>query len=270
MSSKKAYNKMFGMKGGKYKSKAMASLKAARKVGYRPQVQTVRVAIPGEMKYFDCENTGTALAATTTTWVAGTIVDPTATINLGSAAVATPLCLFAPTVGSALNQRVGRQVEVMKIKIHGDINVIPQASQGTADANTQIRIILVQDMQTNASQMTGAQLMNGSSASANVTLNSFQNPDNFGRFRVLKEKWMKVSNLNLAGSPTTADVVQSGQRLPFKITCNFKFPVEVHFNNTNGGTVADIVDNSFHLIAACDSTAYAPNIFYYSRVSYKE
>lgn len=256
---------------GTYKSKAMKSLQAARKVGYRRGTGIVkRTVLPNEAKVFDCENTCTALAATTTTWVAGTIVDPTSTINLGAAAVATPLCLFAPTVGSSLNQRVGRSVRVTKIKIHGDINSAPQAAQNQAEANTQIRIILVQDMQTNAAQMTSAALMNGSSASANVTLNSFQNPDNFGRFRVLKEKWFKISNLNLAGSPTTADVIQGGMRIPFKMTCNFKYPVEVQFNNVNGGTVADLTTNSFHLLAACDSTAYAPTLFYYSRVMFEE
>ena len=44
----------------------------------------------GEMKYFDCCRSNVNLPAVTTTWPAGAMVDPSTTINLGSAAVATP------------------------------------------------------------------------------------------------------------------------------------------------------------------------------------
>ena len=82
----------------------------------------------GEMKYFDTYKTTTAVGVVTTTWPAGAMVDPTTTVNLGAAAVATPLSLFVPTVGSALNQRIGRSVLVRKIKIHGQITA---AATGT-------------------------------------------------------------------------------------------------------------------------------------------
>lgn len=243
---------------------------AMARSGFSSVARSRGAAVTGEMKYFDCENTGTAIAATTTTWVAGTMVDPTSTINLGSAAVATPLCLFAPTVGAGLNQRIGRQCKVFKVKVHGHFNVPVQAAQGTADAPCVIRAMLVQDMQTNSAQMTGAQLMQDTSASAACTLQTFQNPNNFGRFKVLKEKWFTVRDMNLVGSPTAADVVQQGTIIPFKMARKFKFPTLVHFNATNGGTVADIVDNSFHLVIGTSSAAYVPSIFYMTRVSFKE
>lgn len=209
------------------------------------------------------------LAAVTTTWVAGTLVDPLTTINLGSAAVANPLCLCAPTVGAALNQRVGRKITVRKIKVHGHIAIPAQAAQAAADSACKIRIVLVQDQQTNAGQMTSAQLFQDATAAA-TTINTFQNPNNFGRFRVLKDKMLAISNLNMAGSPTAADIIQGSYRLNFKFNVNFRLPVEVHFNAVNGGTVLDIVDNSFHLLCGVDSVSYAPTINYYSRVCYKD
>lgn len=229
---------------------------------------TVKV---GEMKYFDTTLNDSALSAVTSTWVAGTIKDPATTINLGSAAVATPLCLVAPTVGAGLNQRVGRKITVRKIKVHGTINVAQQAAQAAADSANKVRIVLVQDCQTNAAQMTSAQLFNDASANEpTVTINAFQNPNNFGRFRVLKDKMITMSNLNLTGSPTAADVVQASARYQFKFNVNFKIPVEVHFNATNGGTVADIVDHSFHIICGAENVAYAPTLSYYVRVCYKD
>lgn len=232
-------------------------------------VKSQAAAVAGEMKYMDSESGTISIAATTTTWVAGTMADPSTTVNLGSAAVANPLTLCAPTVGSALNQRVGRKITIYKIKVHGTLSVAPQAAQSAADSATKLRLVLVQDTQTNATQMTAAQLFNDA-GNAIDTLNSFQNPNNFGRFRVWKDKMVCISNLNLAGGPTTADVIQAGWKGTFKINITFKQPVVVHFNATNGGTVADIVDNSFHIIAGTDNAAYVPQLFYYARVCYKD
>lgn len=253
----------------KQKAKRIAKKQAAARAGYTSVARSRGAAVTGEMKYFDTESGTISIAATTTTWVAGTMADPTTTINLGAAAVANPNNLCSPTVGAALNQRVGRKITIHKIKIHGTLAVAPQAAQAAADAACKLRLVLVQDCQTNATQMTGAQLFNDA-GNAIDTLNSFQNPNNFGRFRVLKDKMMCVSNLNLAGSPTAGDTIQAGWKGQFKFAINFKKPIVVHFNATNGGTVADIVDNSFHILAAADNTSYTPQLFYYARVCYKD
>lgn len=224
---------------------------------------------PDEMKYFDTELQSTAIAVVTTTYPAGAMKDPGTTIDLGGAAVATPLTLFAPVVGAALNQRIGRNCNVYKIKVRGAIQVATQAAQAAADNVARVRLMLVQDTQTNIAQMTAAQLLRNAGG-ASTTISSYQNPDNFGKFRVLKDKMITINNLNLTGSPTTADVIQAGMAREFKFMVNFKTPIKVHFNATNGGTVADIIDHSFHIVCAADNIAYAPTIQYYARVSYKE
>lgn len=225
--------------------------------------------VTGEMKYFDCDFNSTAITAVTTTWVAGTIVDPLTTINLGSAAVAAPLCLFVPIIGAQLNNRIGRQVNLMKIKITGTITVPVQAGQNTADNPGLIRLMCVWDKQTNAAQMTSAQLMQDATAAA-TTISSYMNPNNFGRFQVLKEKRFVVGDQNMAGEVAAGNVIIAGTKKYFKITYNFRKPVVVHFNATNAGTVADIVDNSFHVICGCDNIATGPQLAYYSRCSFKE
>jgi len=239
------------------------------RAGYTSVARTRGAAVTGEMKYYDAELNSAAIAATTGTWVAGTLADPSTSINLGAAAVATPGALCVPTVGAALNQRVGRKITIRKVKVHGTIAIPPQAAQAAADSAAKVRIVLVMDQQTNAAPMLSADLFNNAGAAA-TTINSFQNPNNFGRFRVLKDKMISLSNLNLAGSPTTADVIQAAAKLNFKFAVNFKKPIEVHFNATNGGTVADIVDNSLHMICATDNATYAPTLAYYSRVCYKD
>jgi len=250
------------------KRRQPSSKKAAKpRAGYTSVARTRGAAVTGEMKYFDCDRTPSALAATTTTWVAGTLQDPGTTINLGAAAVANPGCLFAPTVGSALNQRIGRSVLVRKIKVCGTIAIPAQSADASLDEAMKIRLILVQDMQTNAAPMTSAQLLNDGTA-ATTTICSYQNPNNFGRFRVLKDKIFTLQDPNMVGAAGAADI--NGKIVNFKMNVNFKMPVKVQFNATNGGTVADIVDNSFHIICGSSNISYAPTISYYSRVAYKE
>lgn len=259
---------------GTFPTYKQATKRVARKppktrAGFSSTARTRGAAVQGEMKYMDSDYNATAIPAVTTTWVAATMADPLVTINLGTAAVANPQNLCAPQVGATLNSRVGRKINIHKIKVHAKISVAPQALQPNADAATKIRVVLVQDLQTNAGQMTGAQLFNDGTG-PNTVINTFQNPNNFGRFRVLKDKMFQISDLNLVTDPAGASLVQAGKIINFKFMVNFKKPVVVHFNATNAGTVGDIVDNSFHILAACDNTAFAPTLSYYCRVAYKD
>lgn len=223
----------------------------------------------GEMKYFDCTRSNTGIFEVTTTWTSG-VIDPATTVNLGAAAVATPLCLFAPTVGAGLNQRIGRKVSVHKIKVRGRIDINSDDSQVIANTATVVRLMLVQDKQTNAAQMTGPQLLNDG-AQTETTIFSYQNPNNFGRFRILKEKFIAIGDTNMAGEVGSSNVVSNGKMYYFKFNIVFKDPVQVNFNATNGGTVADIIDNSFHMVAGMEDCTYSSiGLSYYSRVCYKE
>lgn len=83
--------------------------------GYATVARTRGVYSKGEMKYFDTERSVTAIPASTD-WTA-TEFPP----NVG-----TPTTLVVPTVGSAINQRIGREIKVYKIKIRGNITMDPQ------------------------------------------------------------------------------------------------------------------------------------------------
>jgi hypothetical protein len=221
----------------------------------------------GETKYFDCESTLVGIAAASTSW-ASTEQDPETTINLGSAPVATPLNLCSPTVGSALNQRVGRDITLKKCKVRGHINVAAQSGLNTADAATYCRVLLVLDTQTNSAQLNAEDVLNAGSA-ADATINSFMNPNFFGRFKILGDKTIVLADPSLAGEVAGTNVIQSGLLRTFKFNVNLKDTVS-RFNATNGGTVADIIDNSLHIIAGTNNQGLSPSLSYYSRVSYKD
>lgn len=205
-----------------------------------------------ERKYFDSEVSQGTVLSSTSSW-AGMEFDPV-TLNT----------LFAPVTGDDFNNRTGRKVQVIAIKIKGYISAAAQANQAAGDNAANIRIILVQDQQTNGAQLNSEDVITSGAASS--AINMFQNPAFFGRFRVLKDK-----NLFLQSPSMTYDgtnIEQAGVVKAFKMQVKFQKPVVVHFNSTNGGTVADIVDNSFHIIMNSTSIQLAPELFYKCRTTF--
>lgn len=222
---------------------------ATRYVARSPGVKAIT-----ETKYFDTEIAQTAILPSATTWAGGEL-DPLV-----------GLCLFFPTQGNAYNQREGRKTYVKKIKLNGWVIVPAQSNQTATDHGSTIRLIMYMDKQTNASQSQAEDLM----ASGNSTLPSvmFQNPANFGRFRVLKDKTITMSNPTITYDGTNLE--QSSIIRHFKMNVKFRQPMVVNYNNTNGGTIADIVDNSFHFIGIVTGSGLAPEIAYKCRTVFCE
>ncbi len=240
-----------------------AGVKARRaaRIGRRVSVPYVRTAVAGENKYFDTERSETALVATAANW-ASTTTNP----NVG-----TPNTFIVPIKGTSINNRVGRTIYVKKIKIRGLIRIPAQVGQGGADEATNIRMLLVQDSQTNATQAVGTDVMQTPTTGNAFHVNQeFQSLNNFGRFRVLKDKQFTFQNPTM-GTIGAASLEQSGMIRHFNLTHVFKKPVKVQFNATNGGTIADVVDNSWSMFVHCSNIAFLnPVMSYDARVVYTE
>lgn len=204
-----------------------------------------------ERKYFDSERNA-ALAALTTSWAGGEL-DP-----------ATGNSLFFPVRGSDFNNIEGRKCQVLSIKIKGFFTMAAQANQTTTDDPGVIRICLVMDKQTNGAQLNAEDVINSGAASQAISM--FQNPAFFGRFKVLKDKFYSLQNPAITWDGTNLE--QNGLTKPFKITHKFRKPIIVHLNATNGGTPADCIDNSFHVIGGCTNNELAQSIDYKCRITF--
>lgn len=203
-----------------------------------------------ERKYADYQLTNTAIVSGVGT-AAGAELDP-----------ATQLNLCSPTAGDDYNQRGGRSIQVLAIRVRGFITIAAQVDQTAIDVCPAVRIVLVQDRQTNSAQLNSEDV---------ITTHGFygpQNPSFFGRFQVLKDKTINLRMPSVSYDGTNME--QAGTHTAFKINHKFKVPVEVHFNSTNGGTVADIVDNSFHILGFASDTGMVPQLRYFSRVVFMD
>lgn len=226
--------------------------------------RTYAGALEKERKYFDSGlQNNTTIQSVEVDW-SNSKVDATCS---GAGAVDMQ-ALFAPLQGNGVSNREGNKVLVHKISVKGEINVNPLANQNAGYQGNHIRIIIVLDTQTNATAAAG-NLILGSAPNANQ-IHAFQSTANFGRFRVLYDKVFKFDNPNFSWDGTNLEY--DGLRRYFKFTKKFKKPLLVRFNNTNGGTVADIVDNSFHLYVGRDNQSVQPtcSIMYQCRTVFTE
>lgn len=233
-----------------YANKPYKKPRAAIVASARPKYMRVQgrsagalVASP-ENKYYDTTFPATAMAATAASW-ASTEMDP-----------ATKLTLCCPVQGTGISDRVGRKIHVTKLKLRGTVGYSVAGSLSSVSSMPEVRILIVQDLQTNGAQLNGEDVM-ASSATAAVAnqILTYQNLANFGRFKVLKDKQLDFKTGIAANNASATTISQELSSISFKCTLKFRKPVVVHFNSTNGGTVADIVDNSFHVLALGSNTS---------------
>ena len=112
-------------------------------------------------------------------------------------------------------------------------------------------------------------ITSGAGAANSSMITAFQNTQFFGRFKSLKEKYIVIQPTTL--SYDGANLEQQGAIWRFKLSYKWRGAgLRVHFNSTNGGTVADIVDHSFHLIVGCSNISLAPRIQYKVRTAFSE
>lgn len=240
-----------------YQTTARAGKVTARR-GYTTVPRTRGIyGIPGEMKYF-ASGIETAVIPSSASWT-GCELDPPAAIN----------CLFAPEQGTAINQLVGRKCQLLKIKLRGTIRIPSQTNQTAADEGANIRILMVQDQQTNSQQLNSEDVMEAPVfAHAYSAIHAYQSLESLGRFKVLKDQMFTIQPLSGVWDGT--NIEQNGSTRTFKWSHTFKTPVTVQFNKISIGLIADIVDHTFHIIANCDEVSLAPTLSYECRCSFKD
>ncbi len=169
----------------------------------------------------------------------------------------TMLCLNGIAQGDGENQRDGREVVLKSVQVKGVLSI----PTGTAlNTSGPAFVALLWDSQTNAAQFNAEDVYEQPLASN--TTGVFRNLEHTGRFRVLGTRIVKMNVQAAAGDGTANDVVQYvGRFSMFKKLNN----IPVRYTGT-GATVANITDNSLHLMVITSSTTH--NINWASRVRF--
>lgn len=153
-------------------------------------------------------------------------------------------CLDGVAQGNDEKTRIGRQIWVRQIMIHGQITFENTAADTNVRGNQYVRLWLVLDTQSNAAQAQAEQVLSDHAVS-NLQCEAFQNLEHSQRFRVLKKKTIRMPLSNAVFNGTGGESESGEVIVPFALY--FKGNVQEHHTGT-GATVGSKVDNSFHLI----------------------
>lgn len=182
-------------------------------------------------------------------------------------------CLPVPAVGDGYSNRDDRRIKILKIKIKGYIEFQDESglTQATADGKF-VRLVVFQDTRTAGVQAQGENVIGVGRGSDNAStvsgtggaINLFTNPDGWGRYKVLKDFIVRKDVMSSFNDGTDGN--NNGIQVPFK--CTIKPNCIVNFSGTTGA-IGSVLDNSFHLLAACDiDRQVSPQLSYYARTTF--
>lgn len=181
-------------------------------------------------------------------------------------------CLPVPQVGSGYYNREGRKIFLKKIHIKGSLKFTPTSESAEVVTASVARIVIFQDTKTNGAEASAENVIgagvggddNACTSGDGNAINLPTNPNGWGRYKIRYDKTFRIPFPPIA-QYAVSKFASSSIIIPFKHTVNCY--CEVNFKASTG-TVADVIDNSFQMAAACYSTNTAVQLFYYSRTTF--
>lgn len=206
-----------------------------------------------ETKFYDTALANTALVAPTD--CSGGEFDPSATSMIST-----------PAVGDSEQNRDGKRIVIKSVYIKGLITVPAFEAQVAPSAGSRAFVALVLDTQSNAAQMNSEDCFKNTGAVAYLGTSIMRNLLFGTRFRVLKEKTFSLDPQTQATSALN-DFSWNG------LTRNWEWFVDlkdlpVNFNAGTTASIANVIDNSLHIIAFATSNAGTPTIAYNARIRF--
>lgn len=206
-----------------------------------------------EKKFYDTYLADTAVGAATA--LTGGAYDPSATSMIST-----------PAQGDGEQNRDGKRIVIDSLILKGHV-INPG---GTADnietaQAPKVFVAVVLDTQSNAAQMQSEDCFKNTAASASLNCAPLKNLLSGKRFRILKSH---VFDLTVRG-PITAAATQAAntQQQEFDWYIPFKGGLPVNFNAGTTSTIANVVDNSLHVVAFANVTGCS--IGYNARIRFQ-
>lgn len=235
------------------RSVAKAKLRSAGRVT-RARAATANTRTGGflgiEFKFYDTSLVGSAIAAPAD--ASGGEKDQSATIG--------PTTI---TQGDGEQQRDGRKCSVRSVFVNGVVTIAAQLNQTAADVASTIYVALVKDTQTNGALLNSEDVYKNISADALTAASPVRNLLNNTRFMVLDRTQFTMDQPEMVWDGT--NIEQGGMSRPF--TLSWKGVMNQLYNGTTE-TIANVTDNSIHVIAYCNSTTAAPLLSYNCRARF--
>jgi len=208
-----------------------------------------------EKKFYDTAKAATALTAPTD--ATGGEHDPSATSMIST-----------PAQGDTEQNRDGKRIVIKSVQVSGAVST-PGGSALTSVAalgKTECFVALVLDMQTNGAQLNSEDVYKNLAAEAASATNPLRNLLFASRFKVLKEWCMELTPSISSNNASATTISYNGDRAEFD--CFLPLDLNVNFNAGTTASIANVIDNSLHIVAFCSNTTMAPVIQYNARIRF--
>lgn len=192
-----------------------------------------------ERKYFDASWSGQNIPPITTIWGNSSIINTGATVP----------SLVLPRGGTDVNQRIGNKIALSKLVVRFWIDTPIYTVDSIVPSAQIVRVMLVQNRQTNGAQCDAVDVILSDGTDQPMLL-GFQNTGKFGKVRVLRDMTRKIPERPIAFT-SSSQTRTAGGMIYGKFVVTWKKPLTVRFQG-DAGTIGDVLDNSFFIMAGCN------------------
>jgi len=238
-------------------NRAVSKISAARAVA-----NAVTMGFMGiEKKFLDTA----VLAATVGTNAAltGGEYDPSATSGPGGGSGGCVGCLSCPAQGDTEQSRDGKRIVIDSLILKGFLSSAESASEA-AEGPTKVFMAVVLDTQTNGAQLNSEDVFKSFGAAGYLNSTPLKNLLFGSRFRILKSQSYDLTPMGVAAAGALA---HNAVRRDFDWYIPFKGGLPVNLNAGTTADVANVIDNSIHVVAF--ATASGVSIAYNARIRFQ-
>ncbi len=205
-----------------------------------------------EKKFYDTNLNARAITAPTD--ATGGEADPSATSMIST-----------PVRGDGEQNRDGKQINIINVSIKGTVSIPFRELVAGPVSGNECYVCLVQDTQTNGAQLNSEDVFKNTGATAVMASNPQKNLLFMNRFRILKsQKFLltprTLSHFAVDSFSWNGEIRHFNWFLPLNMKVNF-----------NAGTTADIanvIDNSLHIICYTTEVGAVPVLSYNARIRF--
>lgn len=190
-----------------------------------------------EHKFYD-----TALVATNVAAPAdctGGELDPSSTSMIST-----------PSQGDGPSNRDGKRIVIESVQIKGNLQYDAQVNLTAGVSARGYLIALVQDTQSNGVQLNSEDVFSNPAAAAEEAPQALWNLLFGPRFKVLKLWKGTLHSGPMSYDGTNMETAQNRK----EIECFIKCQIPVNFNAGTTSSIANVIDNSLHMIGFCSDT----------------
>lgn len=220
----------------------------------RARNQSNRGFLGIETKFYDTALIGGGIPAPVD--CAGAEFDPSATSMIST-----------PVVGDGEQNRDGKKIAILSAQITGVVTEPNQANQTNLDVPNVVVCYLVLDTQSNGAQLNSEDVFKNTGADATLNGSLQRNLLFANRFRVLKKWKSNMGQISATYDGTNIEV--AGMRKTFDWFVKFPGGLAVNFNAGTTASIANVIDNSLHIIAFTTGGAGTPLLSYNARIRFQ-